>query len=258
MANWSETLCRELDEWHRAKRAATLWWRDDDAQSPSAELDRLLDLSQRHGAPLALAVIPRGMDGALASRLESESVAVLQHGFSHCNHAPPDEKKAELGDHRPAAVIHDELATGFAMLKEAFAAQFLPVLTPPWNRIAATLPAGLAQSGFVGLSTFGPRAARQPAAAAGIGVVNTHLDLIDWKGGRRFVGAHRAVEMLVAHLNGRRLGRFDRDEPSGILSHHLVHDARCWRFLGQLLAVLAEHPAARWQSAQDAFARARR
>lgn len=255
MNDWIEGLYRELDEWNDAGVEATLWWRDDDAQAPSAALERVIGLAQTYAAPVALAVIPQHMAAALAGRVRRsgpQSVAVLQHGFSHHNHAPPGEKKMELGHHRPPAEVHSQLAAGFAALESAFEAQFVPVLTPPWNRIAPGLLEGLAGTGFTGLSTFGPRHAMLPGP--GLCAVNTHVDIIDWKRHKRFVGAPRAAEGLVAHLSGRRLGRFDREEPTGLLTHHLVHDRACWDFLGQLLAALDDHPAVRWLRAAEVFA----
>ena len=75
MTAWRETLYRELDEWNYDGVAATVWWRDDDAQSSTAELERILDLAQKYAAPLGLAVIPQGMDDTLAARIESTAVS---------------------------------------------------------------------------------------------------------------------------------------------------------------------------------------
>jgi len=253
MDDWAGKLYRELDEWNFAGGAASMWWRDDDAQAPSDALDRALELAQKYHAPLALAVIPHRMDDALAARLAAakSTVCVLQHGFAHRNHARPDEQKLELGDHRPAAAVHHELGAGFAKLGSAFGARFTPALTPPWNRIAPGLLAGLADAGFTGLSTFGPRPA--PAAAPGLRAVNTHADIIDWKNGKRFAGADAAAGALVAHLRARRLGEVDDAEPTGILTHHLVHDDAAWEFLAQLLAQLDDHPAVKWRRAAEIF-----
>lgn len=251
MTDWRTTLYRELDQWHERGDQATLWWRDDDAQSLSAELRQLLNLAQQSHAPLALAVIPHGVQVALASQLRPRTaVTILQHGFAHTNHAPPDEKKAELGNHRRPAAMHAELAAGLAALRKHFAAQFMAVLVPPWNRMAPPLLAGLAQTGFMGLSTFGARPAREPTA--GIRALNTHVDIINWKQ-RRFIGAPLAVAALVAHLKGRRHGKLDRAEATGILTHHHVHDAECWQFLTELFAALNQHPAAQWQAIADAI-----
>ena len=229
-------------------------------KSSTAELERILDLAQKYEAPLGLAVIPQGMDDTLAAKIQSlAQVTVLQHGFSHGNHAPPNEKKVELGSHRPPAVVHRELAAGFEILRDAFGGQFLPVLVPPWNRIATPLLEELAQTGFAGLSTFGPRAEpRQKHESAGLRIVNTHVDFIDWKNHKRFVGAPRAVEAIVTHLKGRRLGHFDSSEPTGLLTHHLVHDEDCRAFLARLLAALDEHPAVKWLNAEAVFGLTRR
>lgn len=266
MTDWADALYRELDEWNFAGVAATLWWRDDDAQSPTAALDRALGLARQFDVPLALAVIPHGLDSKLAACLEAAGaagaeIAVLQHGFAHRNHAPAGMKKTELA-HRPAAEIHRELAAGFAALQSAFGstvgartARFVPALTPPWNRIDAALLADLAAHGFTGVSAFGPRTSSGvPAAAPNLRAANTHADIIDWKGGRVFVGATAATAALVAHLQARRLGQVDDAEPTGLLTHHLVHDAAAWEFLDELFAALDEHPAAKWLSAGEIFA----
>jgi hypothetical protein len=139
-------------------------------------------------------------------------------------------------------VILAELEHGRALLRDAFGAAFLAVLVPPWNRIEPALIARLGAFGFCGLSTFGRR---QNEAAAGLPQVNTHLDPIDWRGSRLFIGETAALERLCTAL--------DPDEPIGILSHHLVMDEDGWRFLDQLLAMLARHPATRLCAADDLF-----
>jgi peptidoglycan/xylan/chitin deacetylase (PgdA/CDA1 family) len=215
-------------------RRLTLWWRDDDAVAPTPALDRLLALSRRFELPLALAVIPAEVGPDLAARLvEEPGVAVLQHGWQHRNHAGPGEKKAELGAHRPVDAILDELGRGRECMQSLFPT-FLPVLVPPWNRIAPGIAAALPSLGFAGLSTYG--------AAAATNQVNTHLDILAWKPVRRPFSRAEAFSLLAAELE-RRLAS---DEPLGILTHHLVHDDESWTLLGDLLSLLATHPAATW------------
>ncbi|MGH6904815.1 MAG: hypothetical protein ACREIR_18975, partial [Geminicoccaceae bacterium] len=136
-----------------------------------------------------------------------------------------------------------ELARGRAMLQDAFGCGFLAVLVPPWNRLDGGLIERLADCGFIGLSTFGPRAL--PEAAQGLPQVNTHLDPIDWRGTRLFVGEAAALGRLIA-LQGA-------DEPIGILSHHLTMDEDGWAFLDRLLRLLAAHPGARLCRAAELF-----
>ena len=47
----------ELHLWAKAGRTPVLWWRDDDAREPTPALERLLDLSRRHDAPLTVAAV---------------------------------------------------------------------------------------------------------------------------------------------------------------------------------------------------------
>ena len=247
-------LARELDAWGAAGRVATLWWRDDDAVQPTPALDRLLDMAGSRNAKLALAVIPAPAVPELAQRLAGGAASVLQHGFAHRSHAGPGEKKTELGTQRPAATVLAELAAGGTRLARLFAGTavpVLPVLVPPWNRIAGPIVAGLAATGFTGLSTYNARAAG--LAAPRLLQVNTHADIIDWRGSRGFVGEAAALGLVAGHLAARRLGAADADEPTGLITHHLVHDEACWRFCGHLAEAAAAHPAARWLAAPDIF-----
>ncbi len=255
MNAWSD-LDRELDLWHATDRQATIWWRDDDAVRPGPALDRLLGLAARHGAPLALAVIPAAAEPALARKLAeaqagAPQVAVLQHGYAHRNHEPTERKKCELGAARPIAAVLEELAGGRDRLGALFGAQALPVLVPPWNRIAADLLPALPALGFRGLSTYTPRDAAQPVPE--LLQVNCHLDPIRWKPQRGFLGEAAALDLLCDHLAARRAGRADASEPSGILTHHAVHDEALWHFLDRLLAALSAHPAVRLLTADAAF-----
>ena len=243
MTSWSE-LHAALDGAAERGEAIRLWWRDDDAGRDRPALTRLLDLAECHDLPLALAVVPMWLDAASHARIAaSRHATVLQHGFAHANHAPPDDRSSELGG-RDLETILAELAHGRALLADAFGCAFLAVLVPPWNRFDAGLVERLTGCGFVGLSTFGRRGA--PEAAPELTQVNTHLDPIDWRGTRLFVGETAALGRLVAVL--------DADEPIGILSHHLAMDEAGWAFLDRLLGVLTGHPGARLCPADELFA----
>jgi hypothetical protein len=119
-----------------------------------------------------------------------------------------------------------ELATGWMALERLFGPRALPVMVPPWNRIAPVLVPTLPEIGYRGLSTFGPRLRVHPVR--GLLQVNTHVDLIDWKGGRVFAGEETMLSGLVTALAQARSGG---GEPIGILSHHLAMDAGAWDFL---------------------------
>jgi hypothetical protein len=243
LTGWPE-LAAALDAIAQSGKAIRVWWRDDDAGRDHPNLDRLLELAARHELPVALAVVPVWLEATAQAKIAaSPQASVLQHGIAHLNHAPAGTKSCELGG-RSIDTIETELAERRAALIDAFGASFLAVLVPPWNRIDRRLIGRLAACGFCGLSTYGRR--ESPEAAAGLIQVNTHLDPIDWRGERLFVGEVAALERLIALL--------DPDEPIGILSHHLAMDEPGWRFLDQLLGVLAAHPGALLCSAKELFA----
>ncbi|MGR0187123.1 polysaccharide deacetylase family protein [Azospirillum aestuarii] len=249
-AGW-DALTAELDAWASAGRTATLWWRDDDAVAPTPDLDRMIALSIETGAPLALAVIPAGVKDALVPVVDAApTVTVLQHGWSHTDHAAPPAKKAELGADRPAAAVLAELAEGRAVLDRRFGPRALPVLVPPWNRIAPGVAAGLPGAGFAGLSVFGPRR----VSTVNMMCVNTHIDPVAWKDGKRFMGDAESLGMAVAHLRARRLGAVDAEEPTGLLTHHLAMDVETWAFTARFLTATRRHPAVRWLAAETQFA----
>ena len=229
MSGW-QALADEAARWRDAGRTAELWWRDDDAIDATPSLDRLVGLVRDTQTPLALAVVPAQATPALAARLAGEpEVDVLQHGYAHANHALGSEKKIELGVQRPAMMTLGELATGWMALERLFGSRALAVMVPPWNRIAPMLVPTLPEIGYRGLSTFGPRPRVHPVR--GLLQVNTHVDLIDWKGGRVFAGEQATLAGLVAALAQARAGG---GEPVGILSHHLAMDAGAWDFLRSL------------------------
>lgn len=247
MTSWAD-LDEELARWADAGRVATMWWRDDDAVAVTPALDRLLALRRSYDLGLALAVIPAALDPALPARLRDEpaSVAVLQHGYAHQNHAAAGEKNVELGPHRPAMVVIGELGTGLLAMEQAFGDRFLPVLAPPWNRIAPALVPVLPEIGLRGLTTYGARSRVHPVR--GLLQVNTHVGPIEWRPTRRFPGEDRVLAALVRELGARRAlpaAAPAADEPTGMLTHHLVHDDDIWTFMDRLWNRLRAHPAVR-------------
>jgi hypothetical protein len=236
-------LERELDRWAERRQQATFWLRDDDAVEPTGALDRLLDLTAGKSIPLTLAVIPEKTTDALARRLAQHPLTlVAQHGWSHRNHARAGEKTQELGAHRPAEVVLAELRSGVLHLSRLHGARFVPLLVPPWNRIDPALLHHLDGIGLSALSVFG---SEKPGPVLSI---NTHVDLIDWKGTR----GGREPAALVKEIVARMQHVAGTDAAVGILSHHLDHDEPAWTFLAELFERTARHPACRW-AAVSAF-----
>lgn len=241
----------ELARWRDAGREVEFWWRDDDAVQWTPALAQLVGLARRCDVPLALAVVPSSAESALFAQL-AEDVCVLQHGVDHRNRGAPGAKRAEfVPQERPEDAVA-RIAAGCVRLASLAGPRWTAAFAPPWNRMPEALAARLPAAGLRGLSLFGPRQRARPSP--GLAQVNTHVDLVAWRGDRGFVGVQAALAQAVRHLAARRTGSADRDEPTGWLTHHLQHDAAAWRFLEQLFESTREAPAVRWLSARTLFA----
>lgn len=251
MSMWRE-LEKELDTWDATGKTATLWWRDDDATRVTPALERLLTIAAEHDIPVCLAVIPQQAQPDLQSLLErAPGTEVAVHGFSHQNHAGPEEKKCELAESRPLSDMISQLAEGLDALTKLAEDRTLPVLVPPWNRVASLLIPELHALGFRGLSTYGERRSEEPAT--GLTQMNCHVDPIDWRGSRDFIGTPATLDMFVRHLSRRRAGDADASEPTGLLTHHAVWTSEAFSFLDTLFARTRRHPAVRWMAAGNIF-----
>jgi len=245
-AGWPD-LVDELDRWGEAGRVAALWWRDDDATAATPQLEGLLRLAGE--VPVALAVIPALARPELASALPSRSpISVLQHGWLHRNRAG-DGKKSEYPQTRPPALVGAEIAAGRARLKALFGPRALPVLVPPWNRFARELLPVLPGNGMAGLSTMASRSGGP--LPAGLVAIDVHVDLVAWHGDRGFIGEAAALGGLVGHLRASRHRVAAVASPIGILTHHMIMDGATAAFLDRLIAVTADHAAARWAAAGE-------
>ena len=253
-AAW-DALMGELDAWAADSRTATFWWRDDDAADHTPALDRLLELRAGLDIPLALAVIPATATGGLRDRLRAErDVSVLQHGYSHKNFASGDDRKIELDDSRPAEYVIADLAMGGQAL-ERFA-NHLPVLVPPWNRIAPHLVPFLPEIGIRGLSMIGART--RVTIFGEMRLNNVHLDVIDWRGkrtgvARGFLGADNILSDTLDHLSARRAGGAEADEATGLMTHHADMNDAMFSFVAEFVNRTRGHPAVVWRSATEVF-----
>ena len=247
MNAWDE-LARECAAWDAAGQAATWWWRDDDAVGDTPALRQLLATA---GGPIGLAVIPAGLHPGLAAALAAHPDArVLQHGYAHRNHGREGERKSEFPDSRAWPEKEADLRAGMQGLRAAFGDRFLPVLTPPWNRIGPATVAKLQSLGYRGLSRYN---AREAERLEGLVLVNTHVDVIDWRGSRGFLGEEPCLVQFRDHLRARRRDEVEPGEPTGLLTHHLVHDPATWRFLEKLRDFLSNQVATRLLDPAVAF-----
>lgn len=242
-----DRLRAELDAWESERQTATLWWRDDDAVEPTPQLERLLTLSETHAVPLTIAVIPAQATSALQRRLShAQTATIVQHGYAHANHAGDGEKKSEYPSSRSERDVCGEIAKGQEQLGDFIRRE--PVFVPPWNRYAEGLPRLLGELGFEALSAFGTT-----SDVNHIQCLNCHADVTAWRTTRGFAGADSVTAGLISDLMHRRARRKTRNLPTGLLTHHLVHDEASWAFIDQLFGVTRSHGAVRWISVSSAL-----
>lgn len=235
--NWKKfelELVRRRD----AGRPVQFWWRDDDAAVVRPEAKRLLELASSSGVPVSLAVVPVSAEPELFQLLH-DGVTVLQHGTDHRNRAAPGDKKTEYPAAEPVQAAVARVSDGLRRLRELAGGRFFPVLAPPWNRVRKDLLEKLPAIGIRGLSMYGARASAEPAP--GLRQVNTHVDIVAWRQGKRFIGEDEALRLAFKGLS--------MEEPFGWLTHHAVHEAGAWDFLQKLFSL--EGP--RWLSTAEVF-----
>ena len=210
-----------------ARRRPVFWLRDDDAVTVTPALQRLLSF----GVPVALAVIPDLAEPGLFKT----DVAFMQHGCDHRNRAAPGEKKTEFpaGEAIPDALAR--LGRSHERLISLGKDRVLPVIAPPWNRMRRELAGQLPSIGIRGFSGY--RGERVPNLLQH----DTHVDIVAWKAGRRFIGEEEAVRLAMTYVA--------QGKPIGWLTHHAVHDESAWAFLGRLFALRGP----RWVSAAELF-----
>ncbi len=236
-----DALARAADD---AGRATRFWLRDDDAVAVTPALERLAGLCEAVGLPVLLAVIPADAQPGLAAWLaDHPSFEPCQHGWRHANHAAPGERACELGGARPDEAVLAELARGRERLHELLGARVRPVLVPPWNRIRPSLVPHLRAAGnYAAVSAFGPSS--EPFT------LNCHLDVIDWRNGRR----GRPAADLCRKLLGLIAQARETGGLIGLLTHHLAHDEAAWHFLQTFFDRMRERSDVTFASGPDQLA----
>ncbi len=227
----------EIAAWGRAGRAPTLWWRDDDARGPSPMLDRLIGLSERHRAPVALAVIPDRDLAPLAAAIAGASLLTpIQHGCDHIDRGAAD-RSTEFAADTPAAMVADAIGAGWARLAGTLAPA--PIYAPPWNVLTVNVAEALKATPLRAVSLYGEDAPAPP----GLISLNAHIDIMRWRPAC-FRGQSEILRRLVRLLQGRRRGKRWED-PVGVLTHHRNLDPESWAFME---ALLARAPAIAWSA----------
>lgn len=229
--SWLDPVRAALDA--RAS-AALIFFRDDDAGWDDARLRAMLHLFTRWSAPLDVAVIPVELTASLTRLLHDQpgSVRLHQHGYAHVNHEPAG-RKYEFGPSRAQASQTADIATGRAILIDAFGTRIDPIFTPPWNRCTADTGEALADLGIPILSR--DHTAAQLGRAELIEIPVT----VDWFGRRR------GVRWTPGELAQRLADGISGSEPVGVMLHHAVTDDDERIRVAELVRLVADHASTR-------------
>ena len=232
-------LERILDE---ADAPVTFFFRDDDGGWEDARLYALMDLHERHGMPLDLALIPDALSPRVVRELErrterSDALGLHQHGRAHLNHESAG-RKCEFGTSRKAVDQYTDIESGRNTLADHFGRRVDPIFTPPWNRCTQVTVVSLSALGFRVLSRDRGAEDLNP-----FGLTELPVD-VDWCGVLAAAGSLSHGGALAAMDRGLARAA-TQAEPVGVMLHHAVMDAESLEVEDALLALLARHPQAR-------------
>lgn len=233
MTEWLPATREALDT---TRHRCPIFFRDDDAGWATPRLSALLDLFDHHGVPIDLAVIPTAITPRLARELQVRAarcgVRLHQYGYAHVNHEP-EGRKCEFGARRDPAEQARDIAAGRKRLIDALGPVIDPVFTPPWNRCTESTAYVLAAQGIEVLSRDVTAAPLGPTRLVEVPVT------LDWFGRRK------GVRWTRAELDPRLADGVASGGPVGVMLHHAHIDSVEREALGDLLRLVAAHPAAR-------------
>ena len=232
-------LARVLDA---ADAPVTFFFRDDDGGWENARLCALLDLHERYGMPLDLALIPDALSPRVVRELEhraqrNDALGLHQHGRAHLNHESAG-RKCEFGTSRKAVDQYTDIESGRNTLAGRFGERVDPIFTPPWNRCTQVTVVSLSALCFRVLSRDRGAEDLNP-----FGLTELPVD-VDWCGVMVAAGGGSRGEAL-AEIDRRLARAATRREPVGVMLHHAVMDGESLEVEEALLALLARHPQAR-------------
>lgn len=233
-----------MDKWLQPVEAALadapqpveFFFRNDDAGWEDERLYPMLDLFQRFGMPIDLAVIPIALGPGLTANLRQRAadgrLGLHTHGFNHSNHEP-EGRKHEFGPVRSLVDQMRDLRTGKAILAEALGDLLDPIFTPPWNRCTATTAQCLNALGYRVLSRD---ITAKPIALGDLLELPVSVDWLRQRQGRRI-----DRETLGAMIGDA----IRRGEPVGVMLHHAVMQDSDLDDVERLLRLLSASGAAR-------------
>lgn len=210
---------------------ATIFFRADDVAIPSAKQTRLLQTFINNNIPLCPAVVPAWISTARweaicsVVRNHQHLFAWHQHGWNHLNHQASG-KKQEFGSDLPQGRKHAVLLRGRQKLETLLGRYFVPVFTPPWNRVDVETMTTLKELEFIGISRY--RDDKLPALSD-LPDIPCNVDLHTRKEATSAEGWEALLQELSTALGHGRVG---------FMIHHQRMNTNAFLFLDRLLELL--------------------
>lgn len=226
--NWLTRLEKVLLS--KRSRKSLIFFRADDIGVPGVAFKALCRIFAYFNVPLALSVVPSWLNEARIQYLfqtapPSEPLwSWHQHGWRHTNWEK-EGKKSEFGTSRNENQKWQDLWKGFNRMKEIFNGHFVPVFTPPWNRVSSDTLTLLPKLGFKAVSTDQKLMLRGNLSK--LKNFRIHLDLHTRKGLKYKSEFDELLE------DCKRL--FTIREPAGIMIHHNRMNLNAFIFLANFL-----------------------
>ncbi|MCX7823651.1 MAG: hypothetical protein N2260_09465 [Syntrophobacterales bacterium] len=233
--NWREQLEKLILS--KRTRKTTIFFRADDIGVPSVAFNALCRIFKHFNVPLALSVVPSWLNTSRINYLfqiasPSEDLwSWHQHGWRHTNWEK-DGKKSEFGSSRNENQKWQDLWKGFNRMKEVLNVHFVPVFTPPWNRVSPDTFRLLSKLGFKAVSTDQRLVLRKDLSR--LKNFRIYLDLHTQK----VVNYRPAFDDLLENCRRLLMVR----EPAGIMIHHNRMNLNAFLFLANFLEVATKSP----------------
>jgi hypothetical protein len=231
-AEWRQKLASALER-NLGSHSPAFFFRADDIGAGGRVFYALCELFRSHKTPLAMAVVPAWLTAArteqlfCAAPLEEPLWGWHQHGWRHVN-LQRTGGKSEFGEQRPIEKQWRDICQGIKKMTEVFGDRFIPVFTPPWNRLPTATLKILQELDFkaVSMTGFLPRLFK---AGASFKNLRIQLDLHT----RKAKDGHTDFLDLLDELSTSLTKR----EPVGIMLHHHRMTPFAFEFLDELLSL---------------------
>ena len=243
--DWAQRLAQSVDK-IQGNYHPVVFFRADDIGAGGKAFDALCRLFRYHEVPLGMAVVPAWLSPTRIEQLfrtadrDHPLWSWHQHGWRHVNWQRT-AKKSEFGQQRPFEKQWRDLWQGKQKMAEVFGDRFVPVFTPPWNRLSLSTLKILQELNFRGVSMTDPlpRGSKTPIELKNLRI---QLDLHTRKAQDGLADYQNLLEELSSLL--------EKKEPLGIMIHHQRMTLFAFEFLNELLYVLKHRIQAQFPSFQ--------